>query len=98
MLYLATFSWKPEMTRQQMDEALTRRAGYEFPKGLNRVAEYWPAGPIVVALVFETDSYGPVMQVLTDWQDVFEIVVYPATTAEEGLRLGAEAMQRRKAA
>jgi hypothetical protein len=98
MLYLATLSWKPDATREQMDGALTRRASYEFPKGLKRIAEYWPAGPIVVAMVFETDSYGPVMQVLMDWQDVFEIAVYPTTTAEEGLKLGAEALQRRKAA
>jgi hypothetical protein len=81
-----------------MDGALERRAEYEFPKGFKRVAEYWPAGPIVVAIVFEADNYAPVTQFLMDWQDTFEMAVYPTTTAEEGLRLGAEVLRQRKAA
>jgi hypothetical protein len=97
MLYLATFNWRPGLTRQQMDEALMRRAGYEFPAGLKWIGEYWPAGPLLVVLVFEVESYAPVMRLLTDWQDVFEVAVAPATTAEEGLALGKEAIEKRAA-
>jgi hypothetical protein len=98
MIYVSTLTWRRGIAAEQMDEALKRRAEYEFPKGLKRLGEYWPAGPIIVTLIFEVDSFAPVMQFITDWHDVFDIAVYPATTAEEGLALGAEALRRRKAA
>ncbi|MGD0765693.1 MAG: DUF3303 family protein [Dehalococcoidia bacterium] len=98
MLYLASFTWKPGLTRQQTDAALGRRAQYKFPAGFEWVAEYWPAGPTIVVVVFEAANYAPVMQFLIDWDDVFDVVVYPTTTPEEGLKLGAEAIQRRPAA
>ncbi len=98
MIYVANLTWKPGITGELMDEALKRRAEYEFPAGLKRLGEYWPAGPIIVTLIFEADSFAPVFQLVSDWQDVFDVAVYPATTAEEGLALGVEAMQRRKAA
>ena len=98
MIYVSTLTWKPGTSGDQMDEALKRRAQYDFPTGLKVLGEYWPAGPIIVTLIFEVESFGPVMQFLTDWHDVFDIAVYPATTAEEGLALGREALERRRAA
>jgi hypothetical protein len=98
MLYLATLSWRPEVTRDEMDGALKRRATYEFPKGFKHLAEYWASGPVVVTVAFEAESYAPIIEFTMDWQDAFDIAVYPATTAEEGLKLGAEALRRRKAA
>jgi hypothetical protein len=94
MLYVSFLSWKPGLTQEQRQGALARRAQYQFPAGYKRIAEYWPSGPTTVVGIFETDSYAPIMQVVMEWQDVFDFAVYPATTAEEGLKIGAQILQQ----
>ncbi len=94
MLYVSFMSWKSGLTQEQQQAALARRADYQFPAGYRRVTEYWPAGPTAVVGVFEADSYAPIMQIVMDWQDVFDFAIYPATTAEEGLKIGAQILQQ----
>jgi hypothetical protein len=78
-------------------ERTTRRAQWQYPEGANVVAEYWlqstdPAIPNCVS-IFEVDSIAPVMAAMAAWDDVFDITVVPAVTAEEGLELAQQMMQ-----
>lgn len=75
-------------------ERIARRAQWRYPEGIQPVAEYWPmtADPTVVS-IFETDSVAPIMAILAEWGDVFDITVVPAVTAEEGLQLAQQMMQ-----
>ncbi|MBV9049092.1 MAG: hypothetical protein JOY58_12525, partial [Solirubrobacterales bacterium] len=62
MIYVWRASWKPGLSREQMDGALIRRASWSYPEGLNALAEYWLSGssPVVIS-IFETDEYGPIL-------------------------------------
>jgi hypothetical protein len=86
-------NWKSGLTQEQMDGSLARRAGWKYPDGVKLVAEAWPMSPApAVVSIFETDDISTIMQITFAWGDVFDISVYPAVSAEEGLRIGAAAM------
>ena len=53
----------------------------------------FPPLPDAVIGIFETDSVAPIMAMLAEWGDVFDISVVPAITAEEGLQLAQQMMQ-----
>lgn len=95
MLYVAILNWKPGLSREQQHGALARKAQWQYPAGIRVVGEFWPAthAPAVIA-VFEADDFAPIMEVILTWQDVFDMQFFPATTPEEGLRLGSEVLQR----
>jgi len=60
--------------------------------------EYWPSSEsVAVVSVFETDDHGALMEIGLTWGDMFQLEMSPAVTAEDGLRLGPEAMGRRQA-
>jgi hypothetical protein len=69
-------------------ERIARRVQWQYPEGTKMLAEYWlqAADPTVIS-IFEADSVAPIMGTLAEWGDVFDICVYPAITAEEGLEL-----------
>lgn len=70
-------------------ERVQRRLSWNFPEGIEVVAEYWlPSTDPNVILVTETDRPETIMTARADWDDVFEMETYPAMTAEEGLELG----------
>ena len=61
------------------------------------MAEYWlqtpdPTGGVAVT---ESDSVGPIMAVVADWDDVFDITVIPAVTAEERMAIARQAMAKK---
>jgi hypothetical protein len=95
--YVMFLSWKQGVTRDQQDGALIRRAGWQYPDGITVHGEWWPAtvDPAVV-VAFETESYAPIMEVIFGWGDVFDITVHPAVSAEEGMRIGPDAMAKRQ--
>jgi Domain of unknown function (DUF3303) len=97
MIYVWQASWRPNVTREESDGALMRRAEWQYPEGVNVLGEYWLSGSPAVILIFETDNYLPIMELGMTWGDVFEIVCTPATTPSDGLRYGAEIMERRPA-
>ena len=69
-------------------ERTARRMEWQVPPGAKPVAEYWLQTPNPQVInVFEADSVAPIMAAISAWDDVFEISVYPAVTAEEGLKL-----------
>jgi hypothetical protein len=72
-----------------------RRAAWQYPEGIKPIAEYWPmAGDQQVVTIFTADSIAPIMDVEFEWNDVFDVTVYPAVSAEEGLRIGPDMFGR----
>ncbi|WP_028307895.1 DUF3303 domain-containing protein [Desulfitibacter alkalitolerans] len=76
------------------EERLLRRLHWENPEGFNVVAEYWlhSNNPHVV-LIFEASSFAPIAQVTSAWDDIFDITIIPAATAEEGLELARKMLE-----
>lgn len=75
-------------------ERMSRRLDWTYPPGVKLVAEYWlqTDDPSVVTIT-EADDPGPMMAALAAWDDVFEMTVVPAVTAERGMELVKESMQ-----
>jgi len=97
MDYVMLLSWKQGLSRSQRDGALVNRAGWKYPAGVEIVAEYWPAtdDPAVVS-IFRTADYKALMEIELTWGDVFDIKMFPAVSAEEGLNIGPDAMAQRQ--
>lgn len=71
-----------------MRERMARRLDYTWPEGMTVLAEYWLQTPDPgVIVVTEADSIEAMMAAVTEWDDVFDISIFPAVTAEDGLRL-----------
>jgi hypothetical protein len=80
-------------------EGTMRRFDYIYPEGMKILGEYWLAtdDPCVI-LVVEADSMAPLMAAVADWDDVFEITIVPATTAEEGMRFAKDRLAQQELA
>jgi len=95
MDYVAFLSFKPSLSAAERDGGLARRAAWRYPKGIRPIAEYWPAsGATQVVSIFSTDDYGAIMELVFEWNDVFDIDVSPAISAEDGLKVGVEVFGR----
>jgi hypothetical protein len=93
--YVAFSRFRQSVPAAERDAALMRRASWQYPDGVKVTAEYWPmSGEYQVVSVFAADSIAPVMEVVFEWNDVFDISVFPAVSAEEGLRVGPEVFGR----
>ena len=90
MLFVALLKTRPGSTFQ---EGATRRLAWEYPKGVNVLAEYWleTDSPRVVAIM-EADSMAPFGELRMHWGDLFGIEVFPAVTAEQGMDMLRQAM------
>lgn len=95
MLYVAILHWKDGIPAEKMQEAQQRRAQWQYPASVKLIGEYWPlaAGAPTVVSVFEAQDAAPVFETVLTWQDIFDIDVYPAVTAEEGIRLAMQMAQ-----
>ena len=95
MEFVALLRFRPSVPAAERDAALMRRAGWQFPDGLKVIAEYWPlSGEYQVVTVFSAETIAPIMEVEFEWDDVFDMTVTPAVSAEEGLRIGPEVFGR----
>ena len=84
MLFVALLKEHPGTVR----ERAKRRMTWEYPEGVRVRAEYWlqthdPGG----ILVCEVDHIGQFWALNAAWGDVFDMTVFPAITAEDGLEL-----------
>jgi hypothetical protein len=85
MLYIALLKASPGTSQAR----IARRLAWQIPDvGAEAVAEYWlqTPDPAVIA-VFKADHIGQMWAVFNDWDDFFEIAIYPAVTAQEGLEI-----------
>jgi hypothetical protein len=95
MEYVGLLRFRPQVSAEERDRALMRRAAWTYPEGIRPIAEYWPSSDQVqVVSVFAADSFAPVMELQYEWSDVFDISISPAVSAEEGLRIGPEVFGR----
>jgi hypothetical protein len=77
-----------------MQERIVRRAQWEFPEGMNVLAEYWPlGGEYSVITIVEGDSVARMMAAIIAWDDVFDFTITPAVTAKDGLCLAQQMMK-----
>lgn len=85
MLFVALLEARPG-TEQ---ERISRRMTWQAPDvGIEPVGEYWlqTLDPACVS-IFKADHIGQIWAIFADWGDLFNISVYPATSAEEGLEI-----------
>jgi hypothetical protein len=95
MEFVALMRFRPSVPAAERDAANARRATWQYPEGLEVIAEYWPmSGEYQVVSIVSAESIEPVMEVVFEWHDVFDIVVNPAISADEGLRVGPELFGR----
>ncbi len=84
MLYVALL----KVRAGTVQERIARRMEWEIPEGTKGVAEYWLEAPDPnVVAVFEADHMAQIWSLFQGWDDVFDITVYPAITAEDGLEV-----------
>jgi Protein of unknown function (DUF3303) len=93
--YVALLKFRPSVSAADRDAALMRRASWQYPEGVEVTTEYWPmSAEHQVVTVFAADSVAPIMEIVFQWNDVFDISVFPAVSAEEGLRVGPDIFGR----
>lgn len=86
MKFIALWTLKEDVDQAKLAEAMGRRADYEFPTGIQLLAEYWSSkrSPAVVS-IFEADNAAALLINTAIWVDVFYVDVFPVSTWEEGL-------------
>lgn len=95
MDYVALLNFRSSVSGADRDAALMRRAAWQYPGGLRLIAEYWPlASGVQVVSIFSADSFDKVLELVFEWNDVFDIDVHPAVSAEEGLKIGPKVFER----
>ena len=95
MDFVALLKFRASLSAADADAALGRRAGWKYPDGIKVIAEYWPLSSAVqVISILAADSIEKIMEIFFEWDDVFDINIYPAVSAEEGLRIGPEVFAR----
>ncbi len=71
-------------------ERIARRMAWQSPQlpGAEVVAEYWlhTDDPHLI-VVFKAEHIGQMWAAFGDWDDLLQISVYPAISAEEGLEV-----------
>ena len=84
MLFVALLKGYPGTLQERVD----RRVQWDYPEGTKIVAEYWLQTPDPeVVSIFEADHIGQIWAIFNDWRDVFDVTVFPAVAAQEGLEM-----------
>jgi hypothetical protein len=89
MLFVALANAHPGTGAERMQ----RRVDYQYPESCNLLAEYWlqTDRPSVI-VVFESDRIEAIMQAVADWDDLFDVEVYPAVDYLTGIEITKSAM------
>lgn len=86
---------RPSISAEQRDNALSRRASWQYPEGITVIAEYWPmSAEYQVVTIFSAATFAPVLELVFEWNDVFDLSIFPAVSAEEGLKIGPDVFAR----
>ena len=85
--------WKARPGKSK--EATARRLDWQWPEGIRVIGEYWPqAAYPSLASIPKADSVVPIVASTAAGDDVFEITVFPAITAEEGMAMARQSMSK----
>ena len=68
-------------------ERASRRLQWDTPEGATIKAEYWlhACNPQCI-VILESNGFAEMMLFTSAWDDVFDIDIHPAITAEEGMK------------
>ena len=95
MDFVVLLKFRSSLSAADMDGALMRRAAWKYPDDVRVIAEYWPLSSAVqVVSIVAAESIEKMMELVFEWDDVFDIDIHPAVSAEEGLRIGPEVFAR----
>jgi hypothetical protein len=95
MDYVGRLTFRAAVGSGERDAALMRRATWDYPSGVRVIAEYWPmAADVQVITIFSADDISAVWELVAEWEDVFDVDVSPAISAEDGLKVGPEVFGR----
>ncbi len=95
MDYVGRLTFRSSVGAAERDAALIRRTTWSYPSGIRLIAEYWPmASDMQVITIFSADEIGAVWELVAEWEDVFDVDVSPAISAEDGLKVGPEVFGR----
>jgi hypothetical protein len=85
MLFVGLYSVKPGAS---LSQSLQKRIDWKPPEGIKVIAEYWLQhdNPHTV-VIFQADSFAPMMASSMVWREIFDITIVPAITGEEGLKI-----------
>jgi hypothetical protein len=93
--YVARLTFRAASSAEDRDAALMRRVSWEYPSGVKVIAEYWPlADDLQVVSIFSADDIAAVWELAAEWDDVFDVDISPAVSADEGLRIGPDVFGR----
>lgn len=83
MLFISFMKAKPN---SGVMERTKRRLDWTYPEGIHVIGEYWLAtrDPEVV-LVSEAEDALTVIDAINKWDDMFDVTVIPAITADVGM-------------
>lgn len=83
MLYIGLLKARPGTQA----ERIARRLEWQYPSaGMEVLAEYWLQTPDPAAIVVgRAEHIGQMWLSMAGWDEFFEISIYPAVTAMEGL-------------
>ena len=69
-------------------ERLAHRLKWDVPDEVKVVGEYWlmTSDPEVI-FVFEADGFASMLGFVSDWDDLFDISIFPAASASDGMEM-----------
>lgn len=74
-----------------MKQRISRRLEWQYPTSIRVVGEYWlQSHDPALVLITETEDAGAMMRSIAEWDDVFDLQVFPAVSAEQGLQAAKE--------
>jgi hypothetical protein len=86
MKYVVLYHLKEAADQAKVAEMMARRAEYQFPTGMNLIAECWTGNTRnCVVGIYDVDDPATALLNSVAWLDAFTIEALPATTWEEGL-------------
>lgn len=86
MLFVTLGNAKDSTTKSRV----ARRAGWKYPEGVRVIAEYWLMRPDpLLVMISESDSPEAMLEALAGWDDLMDITITPAVSAEQGLAAAA---------
>ena len=95
MDYVGLLKFRDSLSAAERDAGLMRRAAWKYPDGVRVIAEYWPsAADVQVVTIFSADDYASIMEIVFEWNDLFDIQIHPAISADDGLKIGPDVFGR----
>lgn len=78
MKFAMLWSFKENVDAGKIAQAISRRAEWTFPKGIELLHEYWsPNGELPVISIFEANDATALIKNVMPWTDTFHVKTIP---------------------